>query len=132
MKKFYFNKKKMMQSIYEYLFGKDLQADELQQIQEDCSGLQDFTHEALQPFCRESIGYALNVHASPWEAPITNPQLEEAKERDAKRKERIRLRCTLQSPKPVKPSRLEQPDKACIPSFRLVNDNMSYKDILMK
>ncbi len=100
-----FKKNQMMQSIYEYLFGKDLQADELQQIQEDCSGLKD--PDLVQPFCRQTVGYPFN------------PQLEEAKEKDAKRKERIRLRQDLQSPKPVKP-------------FRLVNANMSYKDILMK
>lgn len=98
----------MMQAIYEYLFGKDLQAQELQEIQEDCSGLQDFTHEALQPFCRESIGF-----------PITNPQLEEARLKDEKKRQRMKLRQDLQSPEPVKP-------------FRLVNGSMSYKDILMK
>ena len=95
----------MMLSIYEWLFGKDTTLTE-SKIEEDCSGLQD--PDLPQAFCRETIGF-----------PISNPQWEEAKVKDDKKKERIKLRLNLQSPKPVKP-------------FRLVNGNMSYKDVLMK
>ena len=96
-----------MLAIYEFIFGKDVTLTE-EKIKEDCSGLQDFTHEALQPFCRETIAW-----------PISNPQQEEAKIKEAKKIERMKLRENLQSPKPVKP-------------FRLVNGSMSYKDVLMR
>lgn len=101
-----------MLSIYEWLFGKE-QPDGValteEKIKQDCSGLQDFT----QPFCRQTIGF-----------PISNPQLEEARLKDQKKHERMKLRYNLQSPKPVKPFRIEQPDKPY--------GNMSYKDVLMR
>ncbi len=100
-----------MLSIYEWLFGKDVTLTE-EKIKEDCSGLQDFTHEA-QPFCRETIGF-----------PITNPQLEEARIKDEKKRQRIKLRLDLQSPKPVNGAR------PGLQSLRLAN--MSYKDVLMR
>ena len=106
----------MMLSIYEWLFGKDTTLTE-SKIEEDCSGLQD--PDLPQAFCRETIGF-----------PISNPQWEEAKVKDDKKKERMKLRLNLQSPKPVKPFRLVNGARPGLQSLR--SANVSYKDVLMR